>query len=67
MSKCKQKRNNYNDKAIKALVKKYGVTAQYIRQSLRGDRTSITSDKITSDYKSLCRQIDSITEKFIKE
>lgn len=67
MSKCKQKRNKYNDKAIKALVKKYGVTAQYIRQSLRGDRRSITSDKITCDYKALCREIENVTEKFIKE
>lgn len=67
MNKSTQKRNNYNVKAIKALVKKYGVTSQYIRQCLRGDRNSITSDKIIKDYKVLTRELENVTEKFINQ
>lgn len=64
MSKSKTKKHNsYNVDAIKALVKKYDLTAQFIRQSLRGDRTSKTSEKIKQDYKQLVKEITAIIEK----
>lgn len=53
MSKNKQKKeyNKYNPTVIKKLHAKYGVTIQFIHQSLRGDRLSETSAKICEDYK----------------
>lgn len=53
MSKNKQKKeyNKYNPTVIKKLHTKYGVTIQFIHQSLRGDRLSETSAKICEDYK----------------
>lgn len=47
----KKKYESYNAEIIKNLVKKYGVSTQFIGQSLRGDRTSLTSDSIVADYK----------------
>jgi Mor family transcriptional regulator len=43
--------NQYNPEIIKKLKAKYGLTTQFIGQSLRGDRTSDTSIKICEDYK----------------
>lgn len=53
MSKSKQKKKygSYNSVVINKLREKYGVTTQFIHQSLRGDRVSETSAKICSDYK----------------
>jgi hypothetical protein len=59
----KKKNNSYNVTAISALEKKYDVTKQFIRQCLRGDRTSRTADTIISDYKELVKEIESIIEK----
>jgi hypothetical protein len=56
MDKSTQKRRygrKYKQEIIKALVSKYGVTADFIRQSLRGDRTSDTSMAICEDYKKM--------------
>ena len=43
----------YKREIIQALEKKYDVTSQFIRQSLRGDRTSDTSIAICDDYKKM--------------
>lgn len=53
MSKSKQKSpyKSYNPAIIKKLKEKYGLTTQFIGQSLRGERTSDTSIKICEDYK----------------
>jgi Mor family transcriptional regulator len=59
----KKKYNSYNATAISALEKKYDVSKQFIRQSLRGDRTSKTSDKIAADYKELVKEVDALIEK----
>lgn len=49
--KKRMKRPNYNVEVIKRLQEKYGVTPQFIRMSLSGDRVSETSTKIKADYK----------------
>jgi hypothetical protein len=59
----KKKNSSYNATAISALEKKYGVTKQFIRQCLRGDRTSRTADSIITDYKELEKEIDALIEK----
>ena len=53
MNKSKQKKEygKYNPVVIQKLKDKYGVTVQFIHQSLRGDRVSETSTRICEDYK----------------
>jgi hypothetical protein len=52
--------NQYNPIIIKKLKQKYGLTTQFIGQSLRGDRTSDTSLKICEDYKKMLREINKV-------
>lgn len=49
-SKPTKKRTNYNEDILNALMKKYGYSVDYIRKSLRGDRTGIMPDQIKKDY-----------------
>ena len=51
MDKSSKKKpyNQYNPAIIKQLKQKYGLTTQFIGQSLRGERTSDTSLKICED------------------
>ncbi len=60
MSKNKQKKEytTYNPAIIKKLKEKYGLSTQFIGQSLRGDRTSETSVKICEDYKLMEKEIN---------
>ncbi|MCA5006532.1 hypothetical protein [Sphingobacterium bovistauri] len=50
MSKCNKKRNAYNPVVIAHLVKKYGFSKVYIRQSIDGTKKGITCDTIRKDY-----------------
>lgn len=64
MDKTKQKkRNSYNAIVIKAIAKKYNLSTQYIRQCVRGDRNSLTADKIRSDYKDMDKEVQNFIEK----
>ena len=65
MSKNNKKKpyNQYNPAIIKQLKKKYGLTTQFIGQSLRGERTSDTSLKICEDYKQMEREINKAIQK----
>lgn len=60
MDKSKKKNlyRSYNPAIIKRLKEKYGLTTQFIGQSLRGERTSETSIKICEDYKIMEREIN---------
>lgn len=60
MDKNKQKApyQTYNPVLIKKLIQKYGVTSQFIRQSLRGERVSETSTSICDDYKKMETEIN---------
>lgn len=53
MSKSTKNNQSYNADILNELVKKYGVTKKFIRESIRGDRTSLTSDSIKKDYTTL--------------
>lgn len=59
MSKSNQKRNKFNALVVGKLVEKYGFTAYYIRQCLKGERNSLTSDTIRKEYKRLADEVDS--------
>lgn len=64
MSESKQKTTNkhYNRDVVDALQEKYGVSNYFIRASLRGDRTSLTSDKIKKDYKAMTEATMKVVE-----
>lgn len=53
MSKSNKKINNYNTDVLKALEDMYGYSTDYIRKSLRGDRTGVMPDNIKASYKKL--------------
>lgn len=50
----------YNPVVVGALSEKYGVSKTFVRQSLRGDRTSLTSDTISREYKELCKKVKQV-------
>lgn len=49
----KTKKYTYDQRILKALNEKYGLTTVYIRQCLGGQNLSITADKIKADYKEI--------------
>ncbi|MDM1557090.1 hypothetical protein HX126_21270 [Chryseobacterium indologenes] len=53
MGKPTKKRTNYNEDILNVLKDKYGYSLDYIRKSLRGDRTGIMPDLIIKTYKEL--------------
>jgi uncharacterized protein YlxP (DUF503 family) len=61
MNKCTKTYKVYN--IVSRLRKKYGVTAQYLYQSVRGERNSDTSLSISEDYKKTEREINKILQK----
>ena len=60
MDKSTKKNNKYNSQVVNKLSEKYGFTTQYIRQCLRGDRNSLTSDTIRKEYKKLAKEVDTV-------
>lgn len=48
----------YNRDIIKRLKEKHGFTSRFIYASLRGERTSESSDKIVKDYKKMESEIN---------
>lgn len=57
MNKPTKKRNILNKDVVDKLIEDYGVSRRFITMSIRGDRTSTTSDKIVKDYKRLENQV----------
>jgi uncharacterized protein YlxP (DUF503 family) len=64
MSKTNKKKtySRYNPIIIEHLKQKYGLSTQFIGQSLRGERTSLTSLKICEEYKKLEREIKKVIQ-----
>mgnify|MGYP006946113469 FL=1 len=61
MDKNNTKKNNtYNVLAVNAISEKRGVSKQYIRQCLKGDRNSISADIIRKEYSTIVRKIESL-------
>ncbi len=48
---------------INRLKDKYGLSTQFIHQSLRGDRVSETSEKIVAEYKLLSAEVEKALNK----
>lgn len=63
MDKPTKKRNSYNTLVVKKLSEKHGLTDYYIRQCLRGDRNSLTSDTIRKEYKQLVKKVEETLNK----
>lgn len=57
-SNKKKPYNQYNPAIINQIKLKYGLTSQFIGQSLRGERNSEKSLKICEDYKFMEREIN---------
>lgn len=53
MNKPTKKRINFNEDVLDILKSKYGYSLDYIRKSLRGDRTGIMPDNLIKEYKKL--------------
>ena len=67
MSENKVKsRNNYNQDFINALSEKYGVSLYFVRLSIRGERTSRTSESIKKEYAELMQPVKKQVEEFSK-
>ena len=58
MFKNTQKRNKWNSLVVNKLSEKHGFTGYYIRQCLKGERKSLTSDTIRKEYKQLVLKIE---------
>ncbi|WP_430612904.1 hypothetical protein [Flavobacterium sp. JP2137] len=56
----KTNRRKYNTLVINELFIKYGYTKMFIRQCIKGERSSVTALKIAEEYKILNSQIESI-------
>ncbi len=59
----KKKYNKYITVVINRLKDKYGLSTQFIHQSLRGDRVSETSEKIVAEYKLLSAEVQKALNK----
>lgn len=58
MSKSTQKRQSFNSQVVNKLSEKYELTPYYIRQCLKGERNSITSDTIRKEYRRLKKEVE---------
>jgi hypothetical protein len=58
-----KKNNSYNVVAVTAISEKRGLSKQYIRQCLKGDRKSISADQILKEYRELVREIEKLVSK----
>ena len=48
----------YNPVVVQELADKHGFTKMFIRQCIRGDRTSITAETIAKEYKLLVAKVN---------
>ncbi|HIB37603.1 MAG TPA: hypothetical protein EYO36_08595 [Mesonia sp.] len=67
MNKSNQKRKSYNTSVLNKVAEKYGVTATYVRASIRGDKKGVMPDLLKKDYKSMCKAVDDVLEQKLKE
>jgi hypothetical protein len=67
MSKPTKKRNKYNQLAIQQLAKKYNTSIVYVRQCLRGERTSQKAEILQKEYKTLDKSLTEVLIRFNDE
>jgi hypothetical protein len=58
MNKDTRKNQKFNSLVINKLIVKFDLTGFYIRQCLKGERNSLTSDKIRKEYKKLVKKVE---------
>jgi hypothetical protein len=64
MNKNNTKKNNtYNVVAVNAISEKRGISKQYVRQCIKGDRNSISADIIKKEYRDMVRMIELLLKK----
>lgn len=62
----KKSQYKYNQAAINTLSKKYGLTKNYIREIVNGNRQAEISDQLIREYKAIARDVQEITNKHMK-
>lgn len=67
MGENKKTRTNYNETVLQELIKKYGVTRDYIYKSIRGERTGTIPIKIQGEYQLLDKASKSTVKNKINE
>ncbi len=70
MNKGTKKKENYhqhNVDAINALVEKFGLSAYYIRQSVKGNREGVVPDRIKKEYQMICKELEKAKEETVKK
>jgi hypothetical protein len=55
-----KKKRKYNQDVLDRLVVKYGLSRYFITSSIRGARTSETSEKIVKDYKKMIKDVNEV-------
>ena len=60
MNKGTKKNYKYNTLVVKRLSEKYGLSEYYIRECIRGDRNSETSDTVRKEYKRLVNEVKNV-------
>lgn len=61
-----KKQKTYNQVALNAVAKKYGITKRYVRECIRGDRERATiSATIKKEYAQACKKVDAFIKKEI--
>lgn len=53
---------SYNQEVLKIIKEKHGYSYDYIRKSIRGDRTGIICDMIKAEYKRLDNEYKIVRE-----
>ena len=57
-----KKKPTYNQDVLKIIQKKHGFSYDYIRKSIRGIRTSETSQLIRTEYENICEKVKKALE-----
>lgn len=63
MGKNIKSQPNYNQEVLKIIKEKHGYSYDYIRKSIRGDRTGIICDIIKAEYKRLDNEYKIVRER----
>lgn len=67
MNKSKEKKQKLNATLINSIADKYGVTPNYVRMSVRGERNGVIPIKLQEEYKSLNRDVKKIINENMNE
>ncbi|HRO75591.1 MAG TPA: hypothetical protein PLP27_05545 [Crocinitomicaceae bacterium] len=60
------KKRRWNADAVSILSQKRGISTEYIRQVLRGDKKGVKPDEIKKEYKQIDRALNKTVSKILK-